>query len=318
MPVARFIDFMKDVIYDNATFEADKYKLTPLNPYSANCLDMQWRESVPKDDKEADTGDGAIWHVLPDGSNRRLRGLWLEVALEMFGQLDCIPHDNYIFFKGVQYEHVAFGGRGYQGKPPRGGLDGFSTEQSVTMSIVSQETGSVELTPFLKLKTFKYWLKNHFLKERHWVTLSQFKKLLTLLNCDINLDEIDPVFTGCPGKPGDVSGDLRSVQDLGAAMYIWMGYGLWPKAVEQIVEHFLPRGPMRSLALSMLQDEFTKLDTRGVGVIQPAETIALIHRLMNPGLTCDNMADFLSSTLQIDVPSREIHKYFTLMDVDGN
>lgn len=68
----------------------------------------------------------------------------------------------------------------------------------------------------------------------------------------------------------------------------------------------------------MLQDEFTKLDTRGVGVIQPAETIALIHRLMNPGLTCDNMADFLSSTLQIDVPSREIHKYFTLMDVDGN
>merc|ERR1719272_179784 len=97
-----------------------------------------------------------------------------------------------------------------------------------------------------------------------------------------------------------------------------MGYGLWPRAVENIVEHFLPRGPMRSLALSMLQDEFNKLDTRGVGVIQPAETIALIHRLMNPGLTCEGLADFLSTSLSIDVPSREIHKYFTLMDVDGN
>lgn len=101
-------------------------------------------------------------------------------------------------------------------------------------------------------------------------------------------------------------------------MYIWMGYGLWPKAVEQIVEHFLPRGPMRSLAMSMLREEFTKLDTRDVGVIQPAETIALIHRLMNPGLTCEGLADFLSASLSIDVPPREIHKYFTLMDVDGN
>merc|ERR1719329_675425 len=39
---------------------------------------------------------------------------------------------------------------------------------------------------------------------------------------------------------------------------------------------------------------------------------------MNPGLTCENMANFLSTSLQIDVPEREIHKYFTLMDVDSN
>jgi len=175
-----------------------------------------------------------------------------------------------------------------------------------------------EKSPALRLHLLNTWLREEYLQEKHWVTSSQWQKLLAMLMLDIPPEQAAKIHAACPCKPGDDSGDLRCLTDLATGMYIWMGYGLWPNAVVGIVEHFLPRGPMRSLALAMLNDEFTKLDPAGNGVLQPAETIALIHRLVNPGLTCEDLSSFLAENLQIQVPNRELHKYFTMMDVDGN
>jgi len=70
--------------------------------------------------------------------------------------------------------------------------------------------------------------------------------------------------------------------------------------------------------LSMLDEEFKALDPEGLGILQPAEAIVLLHRLVAPGLTCEDMTDFVSSRLGMQVPDREMHKYFAMMDVNGD
>jgi len=283
MPVSNVIDFLMECIYDELQHDADKSTLAPMSLYSADVFDLQWRTAVPKD---GSASDGTVWHLLPNGTERHLRGLWLEVTIDLFMSMDCVAHSYRLFYQGIQYAH--------------------------------NQAGDTPKPAFLRIAMVDAWLRNEYLKEKHWVTASEWQKLLNMLKLDIALEQAEHIFTACPCKPDDDTGDLRCITDLATGTYIWMGYGIWKNAIVGIVEHFLPRGPMRSLALAMLPEEFAKLDKAGCGILQPAETIALIHRLVNPGLTCEDLGIFLSENLQIQVPQREIHKYFTMMDVDGN
>jgi len=126
------------------------------------------------------------------------------------------------------------------------------------------------------------------------------------------------VFSPCPKDPKDDLGELRRLSDLGGALFTWMGYGLWPAAMEVALTEIMPRGRVQTVALSMLDEEFKALDPEGLGILQPAEAIVLLHRLVAPGLTCEDMTDFVSSRLGMQVPDREMHKYFAMMDVNGD
>lgn len=164
----------------------------------------------------------------------------------------------------------------------------------------------------------EHWLVNDYLKVKHWITYTQWLKILKLLNCDITDLAAKAIFDPCPKQKGDVLGELRNVCDLASGMYIYFGFGLWPAAMKHVVEHVLPRGVVRNLALAQLREEFDNLDDDGLGILQPAEALVLLNRLVHPGLTCDALATFIGESLRIDVPRRELHKYFNMMDLDGN
>jgi hypothetical protein len=67
-----------------------------------------------------------------------------------------------------------------------------------------------------------------------------------------------------------------------------------------------------------LPDEFASIDTSGIGIAQPAAVFVLLDKLMRPGLSCDAFAQLLRQDLNLDVPDRELNKYFALMDTSGN
>jgi len=156
--------------------------------------------------------------------------------------------------------------------------------------------------------------------DRRWCTFASFKAIMqSLLKCDLPEGPLlAEVFTPCPKDPEDDLGELRRLSDLGGALFTWMGYGLWPGAVEVALTEVMPRGRVQTVALSMLDEEFKALDPEGLGVLQPAEAVVLLHRLVAPGLTCEDMTDFVSSRLGMQVPDRELHKYFAMMDVNGD
>merc|ERR1711964_542319 len=90
------------------------------------------------------------------------------------------------------------------------------------------------------------------------------------------------VFNPCP--PTDYMAMERSLDDLGAALHIWTGLGLWKSAVGQVIRDVVPLGPIQAMALQDLQDRFSALDTQKIGVLQPPAVVALVHQLANPGL----------------------------------
>merc|ERR1712032_878887 len=106
--------------------------------------------------------------------------------------------------------------------------------------------------------------------------------------------------------------------DLGAALHLWMGTGMWSEAIGQVIEANMPPGPVRHLAMQNLAKQFTTFDKDNIGVIQVGEAISLVHLLENPGLTWDTLQTFFKKRLGLSVPPRELHKYFAVMDTDQN
>jgi len=175
-------------------------------------------------------------------------------------------------------------------------------------------------TPWLRLEVFRKWLREVYYADRRWTTFAGFKAIMqNLLQCNLPEEHLlIQVFSPCPKDPEDDLGELRRLSDLGGALFTWMGYGLWPAAMEVALTEIMPRGRVQTVALSMLDEEFKALDPEGLGILQPAEAIVLLHRLVAPGLTCEDMTDFVSSRLGMQVPDREMHKYFAMMDVNGD
>jgi len=252
-------------------------KLTPLSAWCTNALDLQWKMG----------SDKAIWHTIA-GTNKRLRGIWLELALELFKSIGTVPTDLDVFYKALDYQ---------QKTPGKSGSN-----------------------PWLRLEVFKTWLNEVYYADRRWTTFSAFKAIMqNLLRCDLPEGPLlSQVFTPCPKDPDDDLGELRRLSDLGGALFTWMGYGLWPAAMEVALTEIMPRGRVQTVALSMLDEEFKALDPEGLGILQPAEAVVLLHRLCAPGLTCEDMTDFVSNRLGMQVPDREMHKYFAMMDVNGD
>jgi len=230
--------------------------------------------------------DNAVWHAT-GGTKKRLRGFGLELALSLFEALDSVPTDLDIYFKALHWQRTELKKR--------------------TISL-------------LHLDVFGKWLQEVYFKDQTWCTFCQFIGILhTVLQCDIPEGPLkEQVFNPCPTDPEDDLGELRRLSDLGAALQIWLGYGLWPAAINQAVEELLPRGRVLTVAKSILKEEFNKLDPEGLGVLQPAQAVLLMHRLMVPGLTCEDMKAFIDEQLGCSVPQREVHKYFVMMDVNGD
>lgn len=126
------------------------------------------------------------------------------------------------------------------------------------------------------------------------------------------------MFDKCPCVPGDSSAKQRSLSDLGAALCVWSGFGLWKEAIAEVVKEVVPYGPVRKLALQNLSVEFDKMDPDENGVVQPAAAIILIRKLAHPGLTFDMLCDFLNQSLNLTISPREMHSYFAMLDMQGD
>lgn len=270
----KIIDFLQEIVYTSAQPQGQTF--SQLSPYASNVFDLVWCHA----------GDNRVWHTI-GATRRQLRGLWLELALEVFTQLDCVPTDLDIFLQALRWQYSE--------------LKTASTSQ-------------------LHLYSFADWLRTVYFKDLMWCTFSQFKGIMmTALKVDIPEDVLkEQIFTPCPKDPNDDLGELRRLTDLGVALQTWLGFGLWPTAISAAVDELLPPGRVLTVAKGILQEEFNKLDADGLGVLQPGAAMLLMHRLMVPGLTCDDMKAFIDSQLSCNVPEREVHKYFVMMDVNGD
>lgn len=150
-------------------------------------------------------------------------------------------------------------------------------------------------------------------------TFPQFKSMMTnMLEIDIPDSSLHQVFDPCPVDPEDDLAELRKLADVGSALNIWMGYGLWKSAIAEAIGRLVPRGGERTLALKILDEEFEKLDPERLGILQPGEAIVLVYRLLKPGLTCADMKVFCQEHLSLSIPERELHRYFNMLDINGD
>merc|ERR1719265_2144933 len=178
--------------------------------------------------------DGYLWHRLPSG-RRRLRGIWLELAFEIFDLLDCVPSDLDVFYDNLEYQ--------------------------------SKKTS--KMSPVLQMNPASKWLKEEYLPTMvDACSFDQFMGLLKMVNCNIPADVLKAqVFAKCPLVPGDDLGELRYLTDLGAALRLWIGFGLWKGGIACLINLVMPPSPMRRMAHQMLTDEFNALDKDGIGVL---------------------------------------------------
>lgn len=268
--------FLEDIVYLNDVVAPDLEKLVKLNPYSEDVCDLVWHQ---------DTETGCVWHLY-NGSYRKLRGMWLELTMDIFDLASHLPSDLDVYFECLTYQ-------------------------------LEQESHTEQ---WLRLDSFFKWAQNSFNHENDWTSFEVFCTLLTQkLKVNIPVDVLrDQVFTPCPVRPDDDKGELRKLSDLGAALSIWMGFGLWQGAVAQCVKTLWTNGQKRDLALSMLPEEFAKMDADGLGIVQPCEALILIQRLSVPGFDCDALEGFLRDSLGIQVPPAQLHKCFTMIDLNGD
>eukprot|EP00929_Paragymnodinium_shiwhaense_P118298 TRINITY_DN90234_c0_g1_i1.p1 TRINITY_DN90234_c0_g1~~TRINITY_DN90234_c0_g1_i1.p1 ORF type:complete len:2393 (-),score=652.37 TRINITY_DN90234_c0_g1_i1:359-7537(-) len=273
LAVDRIDDFFEQIVY--APSDATGVKFTALSPNAANEAELVWQHG----------SDGGVWHFLPAGP-RKLRGMWLELALDLFDLADFIPSDLDIFFQALK----------------------FQADRTQISS------------PFLRLDSLTRYLKTEYVKENQWCTFKQFRTLV-LSNFQVEIPDAvleNQIFKPCPTDPLDDLKQLRNLDDLGYALYVWMGYGLWPNAVSQCLEVLLPAGPVLNMAKTLLKEEFAKLDPKGLGILQPVEVIGLLKSLCKPGLDLEDIQSFLNNDLGLEVPRAEMRKYYTMMDVDGD
>lgn len=287
MPAENIEEFLRALVYMPDDGSAKGQVFTPLSPYAISSFDLVWQKGT----------DGSVWHILPGGS-RRLRGFWLEIMMDLFAKMDCIPSDCDVFFDALEWQ-----------------VKKDLVQQGRVMPM-----GGVLPRNWLRLASFQAWLREEYFKDSTWCTLTQFMSLVnTLMKCRIPETVLEKqVFLPCPKDPEDDLGELRNLSDLGAALSVALGYGLTTTAVEQVLDTLMPRGPLRTLAISMLDEEFDKLDVNKTGVLQPAEAIVLVHRLLKPGLTCEDLCELFNKKLGLEVPEAEMHRYFTLMDINGD
>jgi len=249
-----------------------------MNCAAADFVELQWYLD----------GENNIWNTW-EGGVRSIRGLPYEVCMEMVANSPAVPSDPRIYYSALQHALMT-------------------------------EAGGEKVAPLLSdLQTF---LKLQFVDKDDYCTFDMFSIMIRVqLKCNIPEAELkDKIFSKCPVLPveNDPSMMQRSLKDLGAALMIWSGLGLWPEAIAEVVKEVIPLGPIQKLALSNLQDEFDKLDPDQNGILQPAAAVILVRKLAHPGLTFDNLAHFMNIRLGLSISARELHAYFSLLDMQGD
>jgi len=280
LPIAMMDDFLQDLVYKPADKKtADAVKMTPMNKYPACADDLQWYIGE----------GGSIWQVTPD-EKKCLRGIWMELYMAVAQAMDCLPNDLDLFLENLKWQ---------SGKGAR--------------------------VPQLLYASMQDWLRNVYIEAMRTpgtftLTFRQFSLMLTnYLDFEVPEDVLRvQVFTPCACVPGDDLGELRYAKDLGAALRLWIGYGLWKGAVKQVIQQFVPRGATRSMAIKLCSDEFDKLDTAGKGILQPGHVRLLLLKLLHPGLTLHEVTSVVQTDLGMAIPEREIHKNFCKIDVNGD
>lgn len=233
-----------------------------------------------------------------------MRGLFLEVALELYSLMSSVPQDMDVFCESLFWQlGSATGG----GQPAQAGG---------SWPRLGGPAASVGRINSLQLPFFGKWLSTEYFKRLEWCSFPQFKGIMVdMLGVDLPDATLQAVFTPCPKDPEDDKAELRCLHDLGAALLTYLGYGLWKDAVRFVVMDFICPGPRQSKALEKLDEEFGKMDHSGRGFLQPGEVVVLVRRLAVLGLTCDDIDSLLKDKLKLEVPRKELQKYFAMMDV---
>jgi hypothetical protein len=273
------IEFFQALVYqpvDKKT--AKEITKSPMNMYPTNILDLQWLLGEDKN----------IWQ-----GDKRIRGVWLELFLDLSLSLECLPHDLDLYFESLQWQQ--------------------------------KQDEMQQRKPWLMCHEFQTWLTTEFVSGESnprdiSVTRSQWDKLLRdYMNFCVPADVLaNEVFIPCPTIPNDDQFELRYVHDLAAALRLWLGYGLWKGAVAQVVAEVVPRGDKRAMALKIMSAEFDRMDVEGKGVLQPGQALMLLHKLVKPGLTLPEVTAVLHNDMGLNVPERQVHKYFTEIDINGD
>jgi hypothetical protein len=298
LPAEKLVDFLQCIVYDPEEDNRPDGSVHPLSPYASDWRDMLWT-----------TGDdGRLWHSLRSGS-RRLRGLFLEVALELYSLMSSVPEDIDVFFESLFWQVGVVSG-GQHLLPGHGGL------QQVKKLPVPREVGRIWS---LQLRYFGKWLSEEYFKHLDWCSFPQFKGIMVdMLGLDLPDATLHAVFDPCRKDPEDDQGELRCLHDLGAALLTHLGYGMWKDAVRLVVMDMIPQGPKQIKALEKLGQEFRRMDVSGRGFLQPGEAVVLVQRLAVWGLTCDDIHSMIRDTLKLEVPQKELHKYFAMTDVHSD
>jgi hypothetical protein len=284
---AKVMDFLQDVIYIPVKEVGEVPKgddaFAKLNSYPDDVSDLQW----------AKTPDGALWHDMGGSTKRRLRGIWHELAMDVFQSVNCVPNDNDVYYDCLKY-------------------------QWKNWETFSPQAHTHKVGIYLRPDVWQTWLDQEYLpKQNEYVTFAQFNQMLSMLNCILPADVLEAqVFKKCPLVPGDDNGELRKIGDCAAGLRMWMGYGIWQAGVKQLVEKVMVIGPLRTMALASLPSEFAQQDSANIGVVQPAQAVVLMHSLAHPGLTCEDLAVTVKTDLGLDINEREFHHYFTTVDVN--
>jgi hypothetical protein len=280
LPLAQADDFLQRLIYKP--------------------VDKKTIEAVKKDALSASSVDDLQWLLGDDGNiwdgDKRIRGFWLELFLATADRCDFLPKDLDGFFDCLKWQKQK-----------------------------DEENKLGRPRPWLLFSSLRNWLDEVIVggvksEKDFTLTANQFVTLLnSYMDCQIPSTSITPlVFTPCPLLPNDDQGELRYLCDLAAALRTWLGYGMWKGAIAQVIDSVLPRGERRTLALKILPAEFDKLDTDGAGILQPGQALMLLQKLVHPGLTLPEVTVMLQEDLGLAVPEREVHKYFTTIDINGD
>lgn len=293
LPTDSLPDFLEALVYvppsEELTIEASK--LVPLAPFADAMEDLAWHRGP----------DRAIWHVRPSGP-RKLRGLWLELVLQVFESMECIPSDLDLFFQCKEWAAATL---------PE------TRSSSPRQALEKAPCGSSFM---LRLVTLKSWLKRVYLAKLKDCTFHQFQVIVQhMLKCSIPEKALyEEVFLKCPKIPEDDKGELRAVSDLGASLFVYTNHGVWPEALSQVARRILGTGPIRDYTLQNLEEAFAEMDSKKRGVLEAPEALQLLQVLATPGLTCSDLSHMLENELGLHVPKPELQRYFAMMDINND
>jgi len=299
----KMLRFMKKLVYDDDDDSKDTIDtkdpntLMMLNGLPTDIMDMQWRFGDESDSKQK-----TVWHVLAGKKDPlKVRGLWLEAALELFSNTESVPSDIDFFFDAWTQQDV------------------WSEEAKKAGQVVD------DISKTLRYVDLKRWVIEIYLVKVTALTLKQFDMIINeKLKVGIPDSHLEEVFTACPLVAGDERMVLRNIGDLGWGLKLWMGAGLWKRACHQLAESLMPPGGMRTLALAELDTQFDLLDEAASlggeprGVIQVPQVFYLMKKICHLGLTCDELNAWVSSELGMEIPEADMQQAFNFMDANGD